>query len=245
MILPDSEKTVTITFKYNNMPIDNKVLNSYINIKFIKLFNVEYVNIDSSNLVNSIAEEEHLNIEFSNPPIDIDIIGNLDYYYNNGILSINNVTSNIKIIGKNNVSLYSTSYKNISTGSKVNPSDFQKTNDDINGVYIKYTIDSNSQVAEIEGCKTATINTNEICLSAIDSNKYNNNKELLISYFGGNNGNLPSECIEEDNYGTTEITCSNSYVVLAADDDGGIYINDLENKKSCVINPTFGIYSCK
>jgi len=42
-----------------------------------------------------------------------------------------------------------------------------------------------------------------------------------------------------------EFTCANSYVVLAADSDGGIFINDIEHSKSCVINPTFGIYSCK
>lgn len=100
LILPDSEKVVTITFGYKDAPIDNNTLNSYINIRFNKVFNIEYVDIDSSNLVNNIGEEESLNIEFVNPPLDVDIVGDLEYEYNNGILSISHVTSDIRITGK-------------------------------------------------------------------------------------------------------------------------------------------------
>ena len=50
LLQPDTEKVVTLTFKYKSEPIDNQILNSYINIKFIKIYNIEYVNIDSNDL---------------------------------------------------------------------------------------------------------------------------------------------------------------------------------------------------
>ncbi len=253
ILLPDTEKVITITFKYKELPIENNILNSYINIKFSKVHNIQYVNIDSTNLINSIAEEESSNIEFSNPPTSIDVEGDLDYEYNNGVLSISNVTSDIKITAseeetsENNEAVtpvYSITAKNISIGSTINPNEYQNTNENINGPYMKYTVDSNNQVVKIEGCKTGTANANEVCITAVDTNEYSNNKAILASYFGGNINNTPSECSEEDNFGTMEFTCANSYVVLAADSDGGIFINDIEHSKQCVINPSFGIYSC-
>lgn len=244
ILLPDSEKVITITFKYKELPIENNILNSYINIKFSKVYSIQYVNIDSTNLINSIAEDESSNIEFTNPPTSIDVEGDLDYEYNNGVLSISNVTSDIKITANEAVTpLYSIS-GGAEIGSTINPSKYQNTNESIIGPYMKYTVDSNNQVVKIEGCKTKTANANEVCLSAVDNNEYSNNKAILASYFGGNIDNIPSECSEADNGGTMEFTCSNSYVVLAADSDGGIWINDIEHSKSCVINPSFGIYSC-
>ena len=245
LLLPDNEKVITITFKYKTLPIENNVLNSFINIKFSKVFNREYVNIDSNNLITSIAEEESSNIEFPNPPANIEIDGDLDYEYNNGILGISNVTSDIKIIAKEGTPLYSITVKDISIGSTINPSEYENTNENIIGPYMKYTVNSNNQVVKIEGCKTGTANANEVCITAIDSSQYESNKELLTLYFGGNSSNVPSECSEENNFGTMEFTCANSYVVLAVDSDGGIFINDIEHSKSCVINPTFGIYGCK
>ena len=140
--------------------------------------------------------------------------------------------------------LYSITGKNVSIGSTINPSDYQNTDENIIGPYMKYTVDSNNQVVKIEGCKTGTANASDVCITAIDTNEYSNNKAILASYFGGSSNNIPSECSEENNAGTMEFTCANSYVVLATDNDGGIFINDIENKKSCVINPSFGIYSC-
>lgn len=249
-VLPDDKKTVTITFKYKKEPISNNTLNSYINIKFVKVFNIEYINIDENNLIDSIEENKSTNIQFLNAPDEVEVTGDLDYTYNNGILSISNVTSDIKITGKNNSSpkittLYTTSGKNAKIGSTINPNDYQQTTEEIEGAYIKYTVDSNNKVTKIEGCKTSTANAKEVCLIGVDADKYSDNKDIITAYFKGSSNNLPKECTEEDNSGTTELTCTNSYVVLAADDDGGIFINDIENHKSCVINPTFGIYSCE
>ena len=247
ILSPDSEKVITITFKYKDkeQPSENNILNSYINIKFSKLYNIQYVNLDSTNLITSIAEEESSNIEFTNPPVNIDVEGDLDYEYNNGVLNISNVTSDIKIIAKEGTPLYSITGKAVSIGSTINPGEYQNTDENIIGPYIKYTVNSSNQVVKIDGCKTGTPNANEVCISAADSNKYESNKELLISYFGGDSNNIPSECSEENNFGTIEFTCANSYVVLAADNEGGIFINDIENSKNCVINPSFGIYGCK
>ena len=129
-------------------------------------------------------------------------------------------------------------------GSTIDPSKYENTNETIVGPYMKLSVDSNNQVVGIEGCKTGTANANEVCITAVDTNESSNNKEILASYFGGSMSNIPSECSEADNDGTMEFTCSNSYVVLAADDDGGIWIMDKEHSKQCVINPSFGIYSC-
>ena len=245
ILLPDSEKLITISFKYKALPIENNILNSYINIKFSKVYNIEYIDINSNNLINSIAEEENVNIEFNTPLVDVDVVGDADYVYNDGILNISNVGSDIKVIAKEGTPLYSVTGKSASLGSVINPSEFGSTNEDINGAYIKYVIDSNNKVVEIDGCKTSTVNADEVCITAIDSNKYSSNKDIMTRYFGGSIDEVPDECSEEDNFGTMEFTCANSYVVLASDSDGGIFINDIENNKSCVINPVFGIYSCK
>ena len=134
----------------------------------------------------------------------------------------------------------SKSSKSIKLGSTVNPSDLEDSKDDITGTYLKYTVNSDNKVVQIDICKTGTSNAKEVCLTAVDTNKYSSNKGIMNEYFGNTDA-----CEEEDNDGTLEYTCSNSYVVLACDDAGGIFINDIENKKSCVINPMFGIYSCK
>lgn len=240
LLLPDTEKVVILTFKYKSEPIDNQILNSYINIKFIKIYNIEYVNIDSNDLISTIGEDENANIEFKNLLANIEVTGDLDYEYNNGILSISNVASDIKITGIKGKELYSKTSKNIKLGSKVNPNDLEDSKDDITGTYLKYTVNSDNKVVQIDICKTGTSNAKEVCLTAVDTNKYSSNKGIMNEYFGNTDA-----CEEEDNDGTLEYTCSNSYVVLACDDAGGIFINDIENKKSCVINPMFGIYSCK
>jgi len=139
------------------------------------------------------------------------------------------------------IPLYSTT-GGAGIGSTINPSNYQNTNENINGTYMKYVVDSNNQVEKIEVCKTGTANANEVCISA---NDFNNNKEIITSYFGGDSNNIPSECSEDNNFGETQLTCANSYVVLATDSGGGIFINDIEHGNSCVINPNFGIYSCK
>ena len=236
MFLPNSEKVITITFKYNEEPIDNNILNSYINIKFNKIFNIEYVNIDSNNLISSIEEGESANIEFINPPIDIDIAGDLEYEYNNGVLSISNVASDLKITGIEGTLLYSVGNEIAQVGSIINPSNYQSTNKNLSGTYVKYTINSNNQVVKIEGCKSATQNANEVCLEALNSDKYNSNKEILATYFGGSSDNVPNECIEEYDNDYAKFTCSNTYVILSIDNNGGVFINDLENNKSCTIN---------
>jgi len=244
IVQPDTEKKIILTFKYSTNDTSNNILNSYINIKFNKIFKINYVDIDEDNLMQEIEEGSPVAITFTNPPVDIDIDGTADYDYSSGVLTISNIMSDITVTGKEGTAFY-TAQGNLSIGSTANPNNFSPSETDVPSTYIKYTIDSNNKVVKIESCKKETSNANSVCLIAGDSSKYNTNKEIITSYFGGSSSNLPSECTEELNLGTTELTCANSFVVLAADSDGGIFINDIENQKSCVINPSFGISSCK
>ena len=132
-------------------------------------------------------------------------------------------------------------------GSSVILSDYDSgySLNDSGPVYKVYTIE-NGIVMQIDLCKKETPNAPAICLDGGDPTKYSLNKAALLSYFGGNENNWPSECSEEQTFfGTKELTCANSYVVLAADDSGGLFINDIEHGKSCVVNFEFGIYSCQ
>ena len=243
-IVPDEEKVITITFQYLSDDISNNTLNSFINIKFNKLFEITYENITDSNLINEIEEGSSATINFQTSPDEVVVEGDADYTYTSGVLNLSNVASDLKITGKAGTPVYTTTGGNLTIGSTIDPSS-SKTEEEMSSTYMKYTVDSNNKVVKIESCKKASSNASAICLTGVDTSEYASNKSLITTYFGGSSDNLPSGCTEEYNMGATELTCANSYVVLAADSDGGIFINDIENKKSCVINPTFGIYSCK
>lgn len=245
IMLPDAEKKIILTFKYSTTDTQNSTLNSYINIKFNKIFKIKYAGIEGNNLIDSIEEGKAESINFTNAPVDVEIDGKADYNYNNGILTLSNVSSDLTITGKNGTPFYTITPSNLSIGSTINPNNYSLNETEVTSPYLKYTVDSNNKVVKIESCKKETNNAPSVCLIAAGSNVYNTNKEIITSYFGGTSTNLPSECTEELNQGVTELTCANSYVVLAIDNEDGLFINDIESQKNCVIQPAFGIFSCK
>ena len=129
-------------------------------------------------------------------------------------------------------------------GSVINPSSYQTgySEEDANNVHMKYEVDENYTVTAVDVCKKETSNAPGIC---VVENDYNNNLNRVLSYFGGDINNMPSECSIEDNEGTEELTCANNYVVIGVDAYGGLFVNDIESGKSCVVNSMVGIYSCK
>jgi len=94
-----------ITFHYKDYNLsENNILNSYLNFSFKKLYSIQYVNISSADFPTTIIEGDTLILNLENNSSSIievyinDILTN-DYTYNDNILTINNVTGNIKIIG--------------------------------------------------------------------------------------------------------------------------------------------------
>ena len=133
----------------------------------------------------------------------------------------------------------------LSVGSTIDPNSYQTGYDfeSANSVHFKYVIDDEYKVTEIDVCKKETVNAPSICLIP---NNYTYNKATVLSYYGGDINNMPSSCsIDTGMMGEEELTCTNSYVVIGVDDGGGVFINDIENGKSCVANSVFGVNSCK
>ena len=110
--------TFTITFKYTNayknsspsQPYDN-ILNSYLNFRFLKGYNITYSNISGS-YTNLVLEGGNLNVNFgANAPDDVEVVGSTTgttytkgthYTYTNGVLTFNNVSEGLDVTGINN-----------------------------------------------------------------------------------------------------------------------------------------------
>ena len=96
-----SSKTFTITFRYTGNNTSNPVLNSYISFDFDKYYTITYEHINTSgqNYPTFITQSEtSKTITFSGDvPYDVEITPSITYTYNNGVLTISNVTSNIVI----------------------------------------------------------------------------------------------------------------------------------------------------
>ena len=97
------ELTFTITFKYkDNIIAENNTLTSYLNFKFNKKYTMTYVGFTNNNYQTTIYEGETLTVEFNNESIyGVKIYKNdtifQDYEYQNKILTIENVTSDLTI----------------------------------------------------------------------------------------------------------------------------------------------------
>lgn len=143
-------------------------------------------------------------------------------------------------------SLYSSNViSGLRVGSTIDPANYQSGYDEVsaNSVHFKYVIDDDYKVTEIDVCKKETTNSPSICLIP---NNYAYNQATVLSYFGGDINNMPDGCsIDTGMMGEEELTCTNSYIVIGVDDGGGVFINDIENGKSCVSNSKFGIFSCQ
>ena len=67
----------------------------------------------------------------------------------------------------------------------------------------------------------------------------------VLNYFNGDENNFPANCSDDNSSGTNELTCVNEFVVIGVDEDGGIFLNDLETSYSCVVMASFGIFNCQ
>lgn len=94
-----------IKFEYqDSTKIDNNVLNSYIKFNFTKIHLVTYENISMDNLPEYVIDNDNLIINLNSnisPSFKVYLNNELttDYTYIDNILTINNVTSNVLIIG--------------------------------------------------------------------------------------------------------------------------------------------------
>lgn len=101
-----SKESVTfdITFKYKNDEVSiNNVLNSYIDFDFKEFFTITYENIVNNNYPAQIVEGGNLSVTFS-PGVDevivyMDDVVTTNFTYENNLLTILNVTGNLKIEG--------------------------------------------------------------------------------------------------------------------------------------------------
>lgn len=93
-------KTFEITYKYkdNLEEITNNILNSTLNIKFQKYYEIIYENIVNNNYPTVAFEGENIDLTFIDDiPNDILVTGNNNYSYNIPNLTISNITDNIII----------------------------------------------------------------------------------------------------------------------------------------------------
>ena len=109
-IVPSKQsKKFTITFSYENGANVSNTLNSYLNFSFGKNHTITYMDIEGTyqtNIANGLKYEN----EFSPAPDDIEVSmgGNTltkgtDFTYENGVLTISNVTDNLVITGITNL----------------------------------------------------------------------------------------------------------------------------------------------
>ena len=75
IVQPDTEKKIILTFKYSTNDTSNNILNSYINIKFNKIFKINYVDIDEDNLMT-------ISYKFLKNEKNIKLFG-IDFFKNN------------------------------------------------------------------------------------------------------------------------------------------------------------------
>ena len=108
--------TFTITFKYTNayknsspsQPYDN-ILNSYLNFRFLKGYDIIYTDISGSGYTSLVLEGGNLSVNFgANATDDIEVTGlttgttytkGTHFTYTNGVLTFNNVTESLEVTG--------------------------------------------------------------------------------------------------------------------------------------------------
>ena len=99
----NGSKTFTITFSYTGSNTSNPVLNSYISFDFEKYYTITYTHINTSghNYPTYILDSEtSKSFTFSGDvPADVSITPTVNYSYNasTGVLTLNNVKTNITI----------------------------------------------------------------------------------------------------------------------------------------------------
>lgn len=244
------ELNFDIKFKYDlqdETSIDEEysILNAYLNFRFRERFTMSYNDIINHDYPLYVYANDEVTIDLNeDAPKDVEVLGDCTYEYIDNILTIKNIKSNIVVNNKDDItSIYLTS-GNLNIGSNVDVEKYNQSKTD-NSVYFKYNVDNNGKVLSLNVCKESSTNSDEICINAVDSSKYIDNKNKMLRYFNLTEEDYSTLCEDStDMFGSSEFTCSNDYVTIGVDSEGGIMIINKETSKSCVVNPTFGNYSC-
>ncbi len=162
--------TFDITFSYLNQVLaDNNILNSYLNFFFKDFHHINYVGIDDySNYPSEVLDGENLTITF------VDVIPSAvqvlelepnDYSYSNGILTVNNVTSDLTINCFINMDLpiqgdgneFNLPVSDISSSNPINVSDF--LNSEVGGINLTNKVISKIEVTLTYSSGTGATNS--------------------------------------------------------------------------------------
>ena len=103
-IEPEEEKTFTITFKYKEGITDEEIvnskntLNSYLNFRFREVYNISYQDIVNHDYPIIAVDGNDLIIEFIDDiPEDVIVEGEANYSYEEGVLTAENIASDLVI----------------------------------------------------------------------------------------------------------------------------------------------------
>lgn len=92
-----------LTFKYdveNSEVINtsNQELNSYLNFKFRKVYNITYIGFDYNNYPSKLISGEDCTITFQDElPVNVLVSGDVSSYYIDGVLTLTDISSDIVI----------------------------------------------------------------------------------------------------------------------------------------------------
>lgn len=152
--------------------------------------------------------------------------------------------TSVDILDYKPLKIYSNRKLSLNVGSVADPTNYQTgyDYDSANSVHIRYLTDENNTVTNISICKKNGTYDPAICL---ETNQYSANRAKVLSYFNGSEVNFPSNCTDDNSSGTNELTCVGDHIVIGIDEDEGIFINDTENGKSCVVMAMLGIFNCQ
>ena len=123
-IYANSSKTFYITFSYAGSNTSNPTLNSYIAFNFDTYYSITYQNINTTGQnypTRILASETTKTITFNGDvPYDVSITpSSINYTYNNGVLTLNNVDANVTINR-----YYSITYVTNGTNPSSNPTKY-------------------------------------------------------------------------------------------------------------------------
>lgn len=153
--------------------------------------------------------------------------------------------TNVDILSYKPLNIYTNrKIANLDIGNIVDLTTYQNgyDYDSVNPVYIRYLTNREDIVTNVSICKKNGIFSSSICL---EPNQYSTNRMKVLNYFNGNENDFPSDCSDDNSSGTNELTCANEFVVIGIDEEGGVFLNDLETSHSCVVMVSFGIFNCQ
>lgn len=153
--------------------------------------------------------------------------------------------TNVDILNYKPLNIYANQkVSNLDIGSIVDFTTYQNgyDYDAVNSIYIRYLSDKDDIVTKVSVCKKNGIYAPSICL---EPDQYNTNRIKVLNYFNGDENNFPANCSDDNTSGTNELTCTNDFVVIGINEDGGLFLNDLETSRSCVVTTSLDIFNCQ